>query len=150
MKPARPRRRHDFVIRLIVPRPVPSFTPGIKERRCGFADSRRKARLSGHQRSPNHRKGGHLMKRILCFALFAVLALGAPAFAAAKKTTNKSANTGEIGFEVAQADVNNSNTTGSDSAQFLGVRGGYHLNDQWQVGGAIPAASESANSIDAD
>src|SRR3989442_808427 len=69
MNPARPRRRHDFVIRLIVPRPVPSFTPGIKERRCGFADSRRKARLSGHQRSPNHRKGGHFMKRILCLSL---------------------------------------------------------------------------------
>ena len=87
------------------------------------------------------------MKRILCFALFVVLALGAPAFAAANKTTNKSANTGEIGFEVAQADVNNSNATGSDSAQFLGVRGGYHLNDQWQIEGQIASSSESQERV---
>jgi len=85
------------------------------------------------------------MKRILCFALFVVVALGAPAFAATNKPANKSANTGEIGFEVAQADVNNSNATGSDSAQFLGVRGGYHLNDQWQIEGQIASSSESGD-----
>ena len=85
------------------------------------------------------------MKRILCFALFVVLALGAPAFAAANKTTNKSANTGEIGFEVAQADVSNSGATGSDSAQFLGIRGGYHLNNQWQSEGQSASSSESGD-----
>src|SRR5207247_5748260 len=85
------------------------------------------------------------MKRILCFALFVVLALGAPAVAAASKTSNKSANTGEIGVEVAQADVSNSNATGSDSAQFLGIRGGYHLNNQWQIEGQISSSSESGD-----
>ncbi|PYT33747.1 MAG: hypothetical protein DMF52_14905 [Acidobacteria bacterium] len=143
MKPARPRRRHDFVIRLIVPRPVPSFTPGIKERRCGFADSRRKARLSGHQRSPNHRKGGHFMKRILCLTLFVVLAIGAPTFAATK--SNKSSDTGgEIGFGVGQSDVS-SDSIGTNSAQFLGVRGGYHLNQQWQVEGQFASSSENGD-----
>ena len=47
--------------------------------------------------------------------------------------------------EVAQADVSNSNATGSDSAQFLGVRGGYHLNDQWQIEGQIASSSESGS-----
>ncbi len=83
------------------------------------------------------------MKRILCFAMFVVLALGAPALAA-NKSANTSANTGEIGFEVAQADVN-SNSTGTDSAQFLGVRGGYHLNDQFQVEGQIASSSENGD-----
>ena len=84
------------------------------------------------------------MKRILCFAMFVVLALGAPAFAA-NKPANTSANTGEIGFEVAQADLNNSDTIGSNSAQFLGIRGGYHLNDQFQVEGQIGSSSESGD-----
>jgi opacity protein-like surface antigen len=84
------------------------------------------------------------MKRILCFALFVVVALGAPAFAA-NKPSSSTANTGEIGFEVAQADVNNSDATGSDSAQFLGVRGGYHLTDQFQVEGQIASSSENGD-----
>src|SRR3989442_6420771 len=143
MKPARPCPRHDFVIHLIVRRRVPSFTPGIKERRCGFADSRRKARLSGHQRCPNHRKGGHFMKRILCLTLFVVLAIGAPTFAANK--SNKSSDTGgEIGFGVGQSDVS-SDSIGTNSAQFLGVRGGYYLNEQWQVEGQFATSSESGD-----
>jgi opacity protein-like surface antigen len=88
------------------------------------------------------------MKRILCFGLFVVLALGAPAFAASSNSKNKNSsnpsNTGEIGFEVAQASVD-ANTTGSDSAQFLGVRGGYHVNNQWEVEGQLSSASENGD-----
>src|SRR6266481_49214 len=32
-----------------------------------------------------------------------------------------------------------------DTAQFLGVRGGYHLNDQWQIEGQIASSSESGD-----
>lgn len=79
------------------------------------------------------------MKRILCFALFVVLALAAPVFAG-----TPAGNGGEIGFEVGQASVG-SDTTGIDSAQFLGVRGGYHLNKQFQVEGQFASSSESGS-----
>jgi len=79
------------------------------------------------------------MKRILCFAMFVVVALGAPAFAA-----TPAGKTGEIGFAVGQSDVN-SNASGSDTAQFLGVRGGYHVTDQFQVEGQFASSSESAD-----
>ena len=87
------------------------------------------------------------MKRILCFGLFVVLALAAPTFAASSnnnKNSSKSANTGEIGFEVAQSSVD-ANTTGSDSAQFLGLRGGYNVNNQWEVEGQLSSASENGD-----
>ena len=79
------------------------------------------------------------MKRILCFAVFAALALGVPAFAA-----SGSGNSGEIGFGVGQSDVG-SDSTGVDTAQFIGVRGGYHLNDQFQVEGMFSSASEDGD-----
>ncbi|HEV8700802.1 MAG TPA: porin family protein [Candidatus Polarisedimenticolia bacterium] len=77
------------------------------------------------------------MKQTLCFAVCAILALGAPAFAA--NTSHNDAK-GEIGFGIGQSDVG-SDSTGVDSAQFIGVRGGYHLNDQWQVEGMFSSAS---------
>ena len=81
------------------------------------------------------------MKRALCFAVCAVLALSAPAFAA-----NGSSNSskGEIGFGVGQSDVG-SDSTGVDTAQFIGVRGGYHLNDQFQVEGMFSSASANGD-----
>ncbi len=83
------------------------------------------------------------MKRILCLTLFVALALGAPVFAA-NKASNKGSNGGEIGFEVGQSDVS-SDTAGIDSAQFLGVRGGYHLNDQFQIEGQFGSSSNSGS-----
>lgn len=79
------------------------------------------------------------MKRILCFAVFAALVLGAPSFAA-NSAANSAGNTGEIGFGVGQSDVG-SDSTGVDSAQFLGVRGGYHFTDQFQLEGMFSSAS---------
>src|SRR5438046_8030886 len=81
-----------------------------------------------------------LFRSILCLALFAALALGAPVFAA-----NAPEKTGEIGFDVAQANVSSSDTTGVDSAQFLGVRGGYQINKQWQVEGQFASSSENGS-----
>jgi opacity protein-like surface antigen len=87
--------------------------------------------------------GGNFMKRILCLALLVVLALGAPAFAGSgSNKANKSGNGGEIGFGVGQTDVS-SDTSGLGSAQVLGIRGGYHLNDQWQVEGQFSSSSDS-------
>ena len=77
------------------------------------------------------------MKRALCFAVCAVLALSAPAFAA---NSSSNSSKGEIGFGVGQSDVG-SDSTGVDTAQFIGVRGGYHLNDQFQVEGMFSSAS---------
>jgi len=87
------------------------------------------------------------MKRILCFALFVAVALGAPAFAASNSSnkSSSSSNTGEIGFGVGQSDVSSNNTIGTDSAQFLGVRGGYNINQQWQVEGQYSSSSESGD-----
>ena len=82
------------------------------------------------------------MKRILCFAVFAALALGVPAFAASG--SGGSGNSGEIGFGIGQSDVG-SDSTGVDTAQFLGVRGGYHFNDQFQVEGMLSSASEDGD-----
>jgi opacity protein-like surface antigen len=79
------------------------------------------------------------MKRALCFAVMAALALCAPAIAAGSGN-----NGGEIGFGVGQSDVG-SDSTGVDSAQFLGVRGGYHLTNQWQVEGMLSSASENGD-----
>ena len=87
------------------------------------------------------------MKRILCLALLVVVAIGAPTFAATK--SNKSSDTGgEIGFGVGQSDV--SDDTSVNSAQFIGVRGGYHLNNQWQVEGqfATSSASDAGTNVD--
>ena len=82
------------------------------------------------------------MKRIACFAVFAVLVLGAPAFAGTKAGSNSAR--GEIGFGVGQSDVS-SDTTGTDSAQFLGLRGGYHINKQWQIEGQFASSSEGGD-----
>jgi opacity protein-like surface antigen len=83
------------------------------------------------------------MKRILCLALLVVVAIGAPTFAATK--SNKSSDApGEIGFGVGQSDVS-SDSSGINSAQFLGVRGGYHLNDQWQIEGQFASSSDKGD-----
>src|SRR6267143_292716 len=79
-----------------------------------------------------------MMKRILSFAIFAALAIGTPALA----VTSTSGGGGEIGFGIGQANVS-SDTTGFDSAQFLGVRGGYNFNKQFQLEGQIESSSES-------
>jgi len=71
----------------------------------------------------------------------AALALCAPAIAAGGGSNGSK---GEIGFGVGQSDVG-SDSTGVDSAQFIGVRGGYHLNDQWQVEGMFSSASENGD-----
>ena len=81
------------------------------------------------------------MKQTLCFAVCAILALGAPAFAA---NSSNNDGKGEIGFGVGQSDVG-SDSTGVDTAQFIGVRGGYHLNDQFQVEGMLSSASENGD-----
>lgn len=80
------------------------------------------------------------MKRMVCFAAFAALVLGAPAFAG-----NAPSNSGEIGFGVGQTSVSNSDTTGVDSAQFFGVRGGYNINKDFQVEGQATTSSESGS-----
>jgi len=85
------------------------------------------------------------MKRILCLTLFVVLAFGSSAFAATNKTKQSgSTGTGEIGFGVGQTDVS-SDTAGIDSAQVIGVRGGYNLNNQWQIEGQFSSASDSGD-----
>lgn len=87
------------------------------------------------------------MKRILCLAMFAVVALGAPAFAAGGSSSNGTG--GEIGFGLGQADVS-SDSTGIDSAQFLGLRGGYHLNKKFQVEGMFASSSEGGSILGTD
>jgi Outer membrane protein beta-barrel domain len=83
------------------------------------------------------------MKRIVCVAAFAAVVLGAPAFAA--NNANNAGNGGEIGFGVGQTSVSNSDATGVDSAQFLGLRGGYDINKQFQVEGQVASSSESGS-----
>lgn len=83
------------------------------------------------------------MKRITCLAAFVALVLAVPAFAGTKPAS-KSGTGGEIGFGFGQSDVG-SDTTGVDTAQFLGVRGGYHLNKQWQIEGQFASSSESGD-----
>jgi opacity protein-like surface antigen len=84
------------------------------------------------------------MKRILCLTLFVVL-FGAPAIAATNKAKQSgSTGTGEIGFGVGQSDVN-SDTAGIDSAQYIGIRGGYNLNNQWQIEGQLSSSSDSGD-----
>jgi outer membrane protein with beta-barrel domain len=85
------------------------------------------------------------MKRILCLTLFVLVALGAPAFAANNKTNKSSDTGGEIGFGVGQSDVSSADSSGINTAQFLGVRGGYHLNEQWQVEGQFASSSENGD-----
>jgi opacity protein-like surface antigen len=74
------------------------------------------------------------MRKFLCSAALAAL-IGAPALAA-----NGSGNTGEIGFGIGQTDVG-SEATGVDSTQYMGVRGGYDLNDIFQVEGQFATSS---------
>jgi opacity protein-like surface antigen len=84
------------------------------------------------------------MKRMLCLALFVALVLSVPAFAATSKTSKSGGNSGEIGFGVGQSDVG-SDSTGVDTAQFLGIRGGYHFNKQWQIEGQFSSSSEDGD-----
>jgi len=82
------------------------------------------------------------MKRILCCAALVAL-IGAPALAGTTGT-NAGNGGGEIGFGVGQSDLG-SDTTGVDTAQFLGVRGGYNLNKQFEVEGQFSSASENGD-----
>ena len=79
------------------------------------------------------------MKRILSFAVCTALAIAAPAMAAQPSSTG-----GEIGFGVGQTSLS-SDTTGIDTAQFLGVRGGYNFTQQWQLEGQLSSSSESGD-----
>ena len=79
------------------------------------------------------------MKRILCCAALVAL-IGVPAFAG----STSGSGGGEIGFGFGQSDVS-SDSTGIDSAQFLGVRGGYNLNKQFEVEGQLSSASENGD-----
>ena len=82
------------------------------------------------------------MRRIVGFALLAAL-IGLPAFAATSSTTASSTgNGGELGFGIGQSNVS-SDTTGVDTAQFLGVRGGYDLNQMFEVEGQFSSSSEN-------
>jgi Outer membrane protein beta-barrel domain len=83
------------------------------------------------------------MKRILSFAMCSALVIAAPAMAA--PPSHSSPGGGEIGFGVGQANVSSSDTTGIDSAQFLGVRGGYNFTKQWQLEGQVASSSESGD-----
>ncbi len=78
------------------------------------------------------------MKRILLFAAVAAL-VGVPAFAG-----TQSGNGGEIGFGFGQTDVG-SDSTGIDTAQFLGIRGGYNLTKEYQIEGQFSSSSESGD-----
>jgi len=82
------------------------------------------------------------MMRILSCAVLVALVLGAPAFAGNTKSTG--GNGGEIGFGIGQANVG-SDSAGIDTAQFLGVRGGYHINKQWQIEGQYASSSEGGS-----
>jgi len=75
------------------------------------------------------------MNRKLPFALVAVLMLGAPAFAAGGTDSP-----GEIGFGFGQSDVG-ADEIGVDNAQYLGLRGGYNFNPQFQVEGQFSSSS---------
>ena len=88
------------------------------------------------------------MKRNLCFAMVVALALGAPAFAA-NSSTHGGGGGGEIGFGLGQSEVS-SDSTGIDSAQFRGLRGGYHLNRNFQVEGMFASSSEDGDILGTD
>lgn len=75
------------------------------------------------------------MKRILTVAMVMTLALAAPLFAATAKDDSK----GEIGFGFGHSDLGAD--TGVDSAQYIGVRGGYNLNPKWQIEGQFAESS---------
>jgi len=79
------------------------------------------------------------MKRFLCCAALVAL-IGAPALAG----SNAGNGGGEIGFGFGQSDVG-SDSTGVDTAQFLGVRGGYNLNKQFEVEGQFASSSENGD-----
>ena len=65
--------------------------------------------------------------------------LGAPAFAGSAP-----GNVGEIGFGVSQTSVS-SDSTGVDSAQFFGVRGGYQIKQEFEIEGQIASSSASGS-----
>jgi len=78
------------------------------------------------------------MKRILLFAALVGL-IGAPALAG-----SNAGNSGEIGFGYGQSDVG-SESTGVDTAQFLGVRGGYDFNQMFEIEGQFASSSEDGD-----
>jgi hypothetical protein len=84
------------------------------------------------------------MNRKLPLTLIAALVLGAPAFAASPTSGSGTESRGEIGFGVGQSDVG-ADEIGVDSAQFLGLRGGYNFNPQFQVEGQFSKASENGD-----
>ena len=74
------------------------------------------------------------MRKFLCAAALAVL-IGAPALAATSQS-----NSGEIGFGIGQTDVGGENT-GTDSTQYLGLRGGYEFNPNIELEGQLSSSS---------
>ena len=93
------------------------------------------------------------MKRFLCCAALVAL-IGAPAFAQSNTTTSSTTTTeaGEIGFGFGQSDVGAEDTTGVDSAMFLGLRGGYNFNPAFELEGQFASSSEDGEvaGIDVD
>lgn len=80
------------------------------------------------------------MKRFLCCAALVAL-IGVPAFAASNTTSSSTTGTekGEIGFGFGQSDPG---VEGVDSAMFLGLRGGYNFNPNFELEGQYGQASE--------
>src|SRR5206468_12670715 len=79
--------------------------------------------------------GGHRMKRILSLLILMALAFSAPALAATGD------GGGEIGFNYGSTQLDSN--TGFDSASSLALRGGYFLNQKFEVEGQIESASKS-------
>jgi opacity protein-like surface antigen len=80
------------------------------------------------------------MKRFLCCAALVAL-IGAPAFAGSNTTTSNTQSTekGEIGFGFGHSDPGLDEV---DSAMFLGLRGGYNFNPNFELEGQFGSASD--------
>jgi len=76
-----------------------------------------------------------VIKKIVMCAALAVFALSAPAMAAVV------AGGGEIGFDYGNTQLDSN--TGLDSATSLAVRGGYFVNDLFQVEGQFASTSDN-------
>ncbi len=84
------------------------------------------------------------MNRKLPLTLVAVLVLGAPVFAASAPSKSGTDSRGELGFGFGQSNVG-ADDIGVDTAQFLGLRGGYNFNPQFQIEGQFSKASENGD-----
>jgi len=80
------------------------------------------------------------MKRFLLFAGMVAL-IAAPALAVTSSSSSSNGG-GELGFGIGQGNVN-ADTTGSDTAQYLGIRGGYDFTKAFELEGQFASSSES-------